>query len=853
MGEDTLDSLAGWAVPPRPPARLLTAKDGRTVESIPLEKAVTVLGRHSTLADVVLDHASLSRQHCALVTDAAGAAYVVDLKSSHGTFVNGARLSPFSRRRVSGADSITVGGSSRVYTVDTGAATAAVADRAPDAAAPSAEASSSRVAREAEIAAMVASLSSTPVVTSLPGGGLDGRGESRAAGELEARATAAADDDDDEEEEYAAAAADSDGDTLRGLPSAFGSRKALAYDRQRVGKRQSASSAAAARDSSYLADGALHAARSSSSDTHGGAALATSAGSEYVDEGGDDAGADDDDLASRIPCSHEAVLGGPGKSVTALAFDASGARLATGGSDYTVRLYDFGSMDRAHRAFKEVTPFDGQPVHALSFSPSGDRFVVATGSAKARVYDRGGTPLITTVKGDPYITDMARTKGHVSNLTAAAWHPSDAAVVMTASLDGSVRFWNLGGKTVFEELQCGDVIKLRSTSKPRVGATAAALSPDGRCVLAAGDDGSLQLFHVKAPGYKYVRADASVRDAHGAGDTTAVCFSPDGNRVATRGPGDMLKVWDVRRMGGQHGSSGAAPSACTLSLSDVPALHATANCTWSPDGSLLLAGAGVRKGSGDDGRVFAWDIAAAEAVYGGGSSSAAAAAAAAHADGSLVGPAHATQSLAVAKGASVVVLAWHPRINQIAGGCSDGTTHVLFAPGASSNGALLSTARSAKVRDASADRMVSVSAAGMDVMLPNALPMYRDERLPKKMRFAEQEAAKLSDPRRIPALPVGEPEFVHAGTRTFTQYFMHNNATAGGKTNIREQDPVDVLRGYAAKAAGAEGSAWRAAYAVTQPGAHLASTTIEAEEEADREQLDRLLGAKGAAPAGGKK
>lgn len=58
---------------------------------ITLNRAITVIGRSSKLCDLVVDHTSVSKQHCILVkTD--GLIYFRDLGSTNGTRVNGQRV-----------------------------------------------------------------------------------------------------------------------------------------------------------------------------------------------------------------------------------------------------------------------------------------------------------------------------------------------------------------------------------------------------------------------------------------------------------------------------------------------------------------------------------------------------------------------------------------------------------------------------------------------------------------------------------------------------------------------------------------------------------------------------------------
>lgn len=69
-------------------AQLIPQRGGPPVT---LQNAVTIVGRSSKLCDLVIDHTSISKQHCVLVkTD--GLLYLRDLASTNGTRVNGQRV-----------------------------------------------------------------------------------------------------------------------------------------------------------------------------------------------------------------------------------------------------------------------------------------------------------------------------------------------------------------------------------------------------------------------------------------------------------------------------------------------------------------------------------------------------------------------------------------------------------------------------------------------------------------------------------------------------------------------------------------------------------------------------------------
>jgi WD repeat-containing protein 70 len=210
-----------------------------------------------------------------------------------------------------------------------------------------------------------------------------------------------------------------------------------------------------------------------------------------------------------IPCGHEATLKGHTKAVSCLALDPAGARLVTGSFDYNLKFWDFPAMDRSFRSFRTMEPCGTYLIHSLQYSTTGDRLLCGSQSRRAQIFDRDGKQLVEFVEGYQYLTDMSQTKGHISNVTSALWHPTDPRQVITASQDSTVRFWD-----VESPLKHKHIVKIKNSSGlPKANATAVTMDVAAKYLLVGAKDGSLQIFAGKGP---FINPSHMVRNAHTA-------------------------------------------------------------------------------------------------------------------------------------------------------------------------------------------------------------------------------------------------------------------------------------------------------------------------------------------------
>ena len=189
-------------------------------------------------------------------------------------------------------------------------------------------------------------------------------------------------------------------------------------------------------------------------------------------------------------------------TVTSLAFKPNSYLLASGGYDYTVRIWDVGDRDNLLHA----RPLRGHTswVNSVAWSPDGR--TLASGSTD------GTVRLWNPQNG----INFAVLRGHTEEVYCVAWSP-DGRILASASDDDTVRLWNPDTHGTLRVLR-GHATRVYNL----------AFHPNGQTLASGSVDGTIRLWNPNTGAHKATLTGFV---------PGALAFSPNGQILAGRGPG----------------------------------------------------------------------------------------------------------------------------------------------------------------------------------------------------------------------------------------------------------------------------------------------------------------------------
>jgi WD40 repeat protein/transcriptional regulator with XRE-family HTH domain len=230
------------------------------------------------------------------------------------------------------------------------------------------------------------------------------------------------------------------------------------------------------------------------------------------------------------------VLQGHTEAVRCVRYSPDGQLLASG-SHETIRLWSGQLHSNDHQLnsdSKVLLNGHTNEVWGLAFSSDGD--ILASGS-------RDGTLRLWNIQDEQCINVLG---GHTDCILALAIARSAVPgaigepLLVSASQDQTIRLWNLHGQSLKT---------LRGYSS---GIYSLSLSPDGQTLASRGQDETIHLWHLQFDDnlsplrpYKTLHRAAD-STSHLTSSISYLCFSPDGQTLATSGQDGSILVWNVQ-------------------------------------------------------------------------------------------------------------------------------------------------------------------------------------------------------------------------------------------------------------------------------------------------------------------
>lgn len=223
---------------------------------------------------------------------------------------------------------------------------------------------------------------------------------------------------------------------------------------------------------------------------------------------------------------HGGMLVGHTEAVTALAFSPDGSRLASGGDDDTVRLWDTATRT----ALGAPATGHGANINAVAFSPDGSQVASAGDDDNARLWTADGTPAGAPI---PLPIDDVGIDGPVqADLAQRARDSTEVAFAADGRLltfsDNDLRAWDVRSA------------QAKGTAAPAEGFAVVTMHGHRLAVTEpARGDGTMRLFDTTTG-----RASGARVPVYSSGARPV--FSANGTRVANVAEDGYVRVWDAR-------------------------------------------------------------------------------------------------------------------------------------------------------------------------------------------------------------------------------------------------------------------------------------------------------------------
>ncbi|KAG0223210.1 hypothetical protein BGX31_008638 [Mortierella sp. GBA43] len=225
------------------------------------------------------------------------------------------------------------------------------------------------------------------------------------------------------------------------------------------------------------------------------------------------------------------VLEGHSHQVTSVAYSPQGNLIASGSLDGTVRIWDVETNECRHTMYCRLVGFK-----SLAFSPNGHQIATGCNDNSVRLWD-------TETGVSKHIL-----RGHTDQVSSVRYSPL-GDLLASGSWDKTVRLWSLGTGKHFKTLR-GHTARVTSIS----------YSPQGDQIATGSWDKTVRVWDVETASCHQTLTGHS-------SDVFCVAYSPKGNQIASGSSDNTVRLWDMCAVAPRHEPSGHSNAVSSVKFS----------------------------------------------------------------------------------------------------------------------------------------------------------------------------------------------------------------------------------------------------------------------------------------------
>ncbi|SOV23063.1 WD-repeat protein,putative [Plasmodium sp. DRC-Itaito] len=287
----------------------------------------------------------------------------------------------------------------------------------------------------------------------------------------------------------------------------------------------------------------------------------------------------------------EEVLSIHKKNICCIKLIRNGSNLIISGNDNNVRIYEFKNMNRHEKRYTNlISVEEGSIIQSLD---ARDNYILIAHGNKCFVYNKNGEYIQNSIRGDMYIKDVNKTKGHTRQINCCKFHPLNEQIFISGSLDSTLRIWNMttdnntyGLDKELVHFQCIKILNEKNLLSNNI--ISCDFTKDANSIIIGCSNGFIDIrnkisndyiYNYKSSDY-YIKKDISHKDSI----IDILTCKKNKNNFFTRSMDKTIKYWDIRNL-----------HLCLHTIEDVSTIYEKSNMSCFHNDKYLIIGTQQKK------------------------------------------------------------------------------------------------------------------------------------------------------------------------------------------------------------------------------------------------------------------